>query len=90
FFPFLTQPDQVGLRSFHIAALSLSDFAFSKAPKQQSFDLTQYGEVRLQQSHVVLGQNLVTQGGDRRFYTTRRIAQLSGHKHCKAWHTNYP
>ncbi|KAJ3787398.1 hypothetical protein GGU10DRAFT_331608 [Lentinula aff. detonsa] len=46
FFPkFLTQPDQVGLRSFHIAALSLSDFAFSKGPKQQSFSLTQYAGV---------------------------------------------
>ncbi|KAJ3999059.1 hypothetical protein F5050DRAFT_1710054 [Lentinula boryana] len=68
--PPLTQPDQDGVPSFYVVALSLPDFAFSKTPKQQSNSLTQYAEV-CNNLMLSLGyEEYITQGGDRRFYNS--------------------
>ncbi|KAF8880427.1 Alpha/Beta hydrolase protein [Infundibulicybe gibba] len=76
--------------SFHIVAPSLPGYGFSAAPKKKGFGLSQYAEV----SHklmLALGYNeYVTQGGDWGYAITRRIAEVYGGKHSKAWHNNMP
>jgi len=76
--------------SFHVVALSLPGYGFSEAPKKQGFEFTQYAEVG-NKLMIALGYNeYVTQGGDWGHMITRKIAQLYGHKHSKAWHSNFP
>ncbi|THV04485.1 alpha/beta-hydrolase [Dendrothele bispora CBS 962.96] len=88
--PLLTNPEKEDELSFHVVAPSLPGFGFSEAPRKKGFNLTQYAEV-FNKLMLSLGYNeYVTQGGDWGFYITRRMAQLYGHKHVKAWHTNYP
>ncbi|KAL0960895.1 hypothetical protein HGRIS_005904 [Hohenbuehelia grisea] len=87
--PLLTasSPDQP---SFHVVALSLPGYGFSEGPKKKGFRLAQYAEVG-HKLMLSLGYNeYVSQGGDWGFYVTRKIAQVYGGKHCKAWHTNFP
>ncbi|KAF8158479.1 Alpha/Beta hydrolase protein [Crassisporium funariophilum] len=76
--------------SFHVVAFSLPGYGFSEAPRKQGFELTQFAEVG-NKLMIALGYNqYVTQGGDWGHLITRRIAQLYGHKHSKAWHSNFP
>ncbi|KAH9480334.1 Putative epoxide hydrolase [Psilocybe cubensis] len=74
--------------SFHVVAISLPGYGFSEAPKKKGFELVQFAEVG-NKLMLALGYNeYVTQGGDWGFFITRRLVQLYGQKHCKAWHTN--
>ncbi|KAG6847537.1 hypothetical protein H0H93_007531 [Arthromyces matolae] len=87
--PILTQasPDHP---SFHVVALSLPGYGFSQAPSKKGFSTAQYAEVA---HKLMLGlgyDEYVTQGGDWGFVITRKIAELYGPKHTKAWHTNFP
>ncbi|KAF6755765.1 Alpha/Beta hydrolase protein [Ephemerocybe angulata] len=76
--------------AFHVVALSLPNFGFSEGPKTKGFELTQYAEV-CHKLMISLGYDeYVTQGGDWGMLTTRKITQLYGGKHCKAYHTNTP
>ncbi|CAA7258835.1 unnamed protein product [Cyclocybe aegerita] len=76
--------------SFHVVAFSLPGYGFSEAPKKPGFELTQFAEVG-NKLMLALGYNeYVTQGGDWGGLITRKIAQLYGKKHSKAWHTNFP
>ncbi|KAF8802595.1 alpha/beta-hydrolase [Phlegmacium glaucopus] len=76
--------------SFHVVALSLPGYGFSEAPKKSGFALTQFAEVA-NKLMLSLGYNeYVTQGGDWGHMITRKIAQEYGHKHSKAWHSNFP
>ncbi|KAJ7505821.1 Alpha/Beta hydrolase protein [Mycena galericulata] len=87
-FPLLTRssPDHP---SFPLVALSLPGYGFSEAPSRKKFGLDQYAEV-CNKLMLALGYNeYVTQGGDWGFVITRRIANLYGTKHSKAWHTNF-
>ncbi|KAF8194142.1 Alpha/Beta hydrolase protein [Pholiota molesta] len=71
--------------AFHVVTFSLPGYGFSEAPKRKGFDQDRYAEA----IDVGLGYNeYVTQGGDWGHLITRRIAQIYGHKHSKAWHTN--
>ncbi|CAA7268337.1 unnamed protein product [Cyclocybe aegerita] len=74
--------------SFHVVALSLPGFGFSAAPTKPGFALDQYAELG-NKLMLALGYNeYVTQGGDWGYTITRKMAQVYGHKHSKAWHTN--
>ncbi|CAL1713451.1 unnamed protein product [Somion occarium] len=76
--------------SFHVVAFSLPGFGFSEAPQKKGFSINQYAEVG-HKLMIALGyKEYVTQGGDWGFHITRRMAQLYGGVHLKAWHTNYP
>ncbi|KAH7891016.1 Alpha/Beta hydrolase protein [Phlebopus sp. FC_14] len=76
--------------SFHVVALSLPGYGFSEAPRKQGFAGAQYAEVG-HKLMLALGYNqYVTQGGDWGSLITRRMAQLYGGNHDKAWHTNFP
>ncbi|KAG5640551.1 hypothetical protein DXG03_008121 [Asterophora parasitica] len=76
--------------SFHVVAVSLPGYGFSEAPTKKGFGIDQYAEVG-QKLMLALGyEEYVTQGGDWGWVITRRIAQLYGPKHSKAWHTNFP
>ncbi|KAK7056867.1 hypothetical protein VNI00_002584 [Paramarasmius palmivorus] len=76
--------------SFHVVALSLPGYGFSEAPRYPGFKLAQYAEVA-NKLMLSLGYNeYVTQGGDWGHAITRKIAELYGDVHCKAWHTNMP
>jgi len=76
--------------SFHVVAFSLPGYGFSEAPRKQGFAATQYAEVG-HKLMLALGYNeYVTQGGDWGFIVTRKMANLYGGKHHKAWHTNIP
>ncbi|KAF8194144.1 Alpha/Beta hydrolase protein [Pholiota molesta] len=77
-----------GISRLSCRALSLPGYGFSEAPKTKGFGPHQYAEVG-NKLMLALGYNeYVTQGGDWGHLITRRIAQLYGHKHSKAWHTN--
>ncbi|TFK20416.1 alpha/beta-hydrolase [Coprinopsis marcescibilis] len=87
--PLLTEPSE-DFPYFHVAAISLPGFGFSSAPTKKGFHLDQYAEV-CHKLMLALGYNeYVVQGGDWGFYVGRRIANLYGKTHCKAWHTNFP
>ncbi|KAK7053623.1 alpha beta-hydrolase [Favolaschia claudopus] len=74
--------------SFHVVVLSLPGFGFSEGAKKPGFNIAQYAEIG-NKLMLALGYNeYVTQGGDWGLAVTRRIAQLYGGKHSKAWHTN--
>ncbi|KAF8968914.1 Alpha/Beta hydrolase protein [Flammula alnicola] len=76
--------------SFHVVALGLPGYGFSEAPKKKGFALAQFGEVG-NKLMLALGYNeYVTQGGDWGHMITRKIAQVYGHKHSKAMHSNFP
>ncbi|KAG6879342.1 hypothetical protein C0992_003476, partial [Termitomyces sp. T32_za158] len=76
--------------SFHVVAISLPGYGFSSAPSKKGFEITQYAEVA-HKLMLALGYNeYVTQGGDWGYRITRKIAELYGPKHSKAWHTNFP
>ncbi|PPQ94344.1 hypothetical protein CVT25_000400 [Psilocybe cyanescens] len=76
--------------SFHVVTFSLPGFGFSEAPKKKGFELAQFAEVG-NKLMLALGYNeYVTQGGDWGFFITRKLAQLYGPSHSKAWHTNLP
>jgi len=75
--------------SFNVVAFSLPGFAFSEAPRKKGFGPTQYAEVG-NKLMLALGYNeYVTQGGDWGYMVTRKIANMYGGKHSKAWHTNF-
>jgi pimeloyl-ACP methyl ester carboxylesterase len=74
--------------SFDVVAYSLPGYAFSEAPKKRGFGLAQYAEVG-NKLMLALGYNeYVTQGGDWGHMVTRKIANIYGGKHSRAWHTN--
>ncbi|KAF8968915.1 Alpha/Beta hydrolase protein [Flammula alnicola] len=76
--------------SFHVVALSLPGYGFSEAPKKKGFALAQFAELG-NKLMLALGYNeYVTQGGDWGHMITRKIAQIYGHKHSKAMHSNLP
>ncbi|KIK93815.1 hypothetical protein PAXRUDRAFT_828591 [Paxillus rubicundulus Ve08.2h10] len=76
--------------SFHVVAFSLPGYGFSEAPRKQGFKGAQYAQVA-HKLMLALGYNeYVTQGGDWGFTVTRKMANLYGGKHHKAWHTNMP
>ncbi|EGN99660.1 hypothetical protein SERLA73DRAFT_88214 [Serpula lacrymans var. lacrymans S7.3] len=76
--------------SFHVVAMSLPGYGFSEGPRKQNFAGSQYAEVG-NKLMLALGYNeYVTQGGDWGYMITRKIANLYGGKHSKAWHTNLP
>ncbi|KAF9474191.1 alpha/beta-hydrolase [Pholiota conissans] len=76
--------------AFHVVALSLPGYGFSEAPKKKGFGPNKFAEVG-NKLMLALGYNeYVTQGGDWGHLITRKIAQLYGPKHSKAWHTNMP
>ncbi|KAF8880424.1 Alpha/Beta hydrolase protein [Infundibulicybe gibba] len=76
--------------SFHVVALSLPGFGFSAAPTKKGFGLSQYAEVAHKLMLALGYSEYVTQGGDWGYVITRRIAEVYGGKHSKAWHTNAP
>jgi len=87
--PLLVQADPEH-PSFHVVALGLPGFGFSEAPKKPGFDVAQFAEVG-NKLMLSLGYNeYVTQGGDWGHAITNKIAQVYGHKHSKAWHSNLP
>jgi pimeloyl-ACP methyl ester carboxylesterase len=74
--------------SFHVIAISLPGYTFSEAPRKKGFGLSQYAEV-CNKLMLALGYNeYITQAGDWGHMITRKIANLYGGKHSKAWHTN--
>ncbi|PPQ96452.1 hypothetical protein CVT26_005123 [Gymnopilus dilepis] len=87
--PLLVQTSP-GHPSSHVVAPSLPGFGFSEAPKKKGFELVQYAEV-CHKLMLSLGYNEdVTQGGDWGHMITAKIAEIYGHKHCKARHSNCP
>jgi pimeloyl-ACP methyl ester carboxylesterase len=87
--PLLVQADPEH-PSFHVVALGLPGYGFPEAPKKPGFELTQYAEVG-NKLMLALGYNeYVTQGGDWGHLITQKMAQVYGHKHSKAWHSNFP
>ncbi|KAJ3485846.1 hypothetical protein NLI96_g4677 [Meripilus lineatus] len=80
--------------SFHVVALSLPGYGFSEAPKKKGFAGAQYAEVSNVLPKVKVKkrtQLLVTvvQGGDWGFMVARKLSLIYGHKHVKAWHSNF-
>ncbi|KAF8890004.1 Alpha/Beta hydrolase protein [Gymnopilus junonius] len=76
--------------SFHVVAVGLPGFGFSEAPKEKGFEFTQFAEVG-NKLMLALGYNeYVTQGGDWGQMITEKVAQVYGHKHSKARHSNMP
>ncbi|KAJ2924887.1 hypothetical protein H1R20_g12195, partial [Candolleomyces eurysporus] len=76
--------------SFHVVAISLPGYGFSEAPQRKGFEAVQLAEV-CNKLMLSLGYTeYVTQGGDVGSLVTRKIAQIYGPKHSKAWHTNSP
>ncbi|RXW18152.1 hypothetical protein EST38_g7707 [Candolleomyces aberdarensis] len=76
--------------SFHVVAVSLPGYGFSEAPQKKGFEAVQMAEV-CNKLMLSLGYTeYVTQGGDMGSLVTRKIAQIYGPKHSKAWHTNSP
>ncbi|KAF8743762.1 hypothetical protein AX14_000729 [Amanita brunnescens Koide BX004] len=87
--PLLTQASSEH-PSFHVVAVGLPGFGFSTAPKKKGFALVQYAEL-CHKLMVSLGYNeYVAQGGDWGFVIVKKMAQMYGGKHVKAWHTNFP
>ncbi|KAJ7106266.1 Alpha/Beta hydrolase protein, partial [Mycena epipterygia] len=87
--PLLTEvpPDHP---SFHVVALSLPGYEFTEAPRTKGFRVAQYAEIS-NKLMIALGYNeYVTQGGDWGSRISRKIANVYGGKHSKAWHTNFP
>ncbi|KAG6812504.1 hypothetical protein H0H92_002503 [Tricholoma furcatifolium] len=76
--------------SFHVVVISLPGFGFSTAPSKKGFGIPQYSEVSHKLMLSLGYDEYVTQGGDWGYRITRKIAQLYGPKHSKAWHTNFP
>ncbi|KAF8817106.1 alpha/beta-hydrolase [Phlegmacium glaucopus] len=87
--PLLVQADPE-FPSFHVVALSLPGYGFSEAPKKPGFELKQYAEVGNKLMLALGYHEYVTQGGDWGHLITRKMAQEYGHKHSKAWHSNFP
>ncbi|THU96123.1 alpha/beta-hydrolase, partial [Dendrothele bispora CBS 962.96] len=89
--PLLVQASPDGkFPSFHVVAFSLPGYGFSEAPKKPGFLASHYAEIG-NKLMLALGYNeYVTQGGDWGALITRKIAQIYGGKHSKAWHTNMP
>ncbi|KAF9483357.1 alpha/beta-hydrolase [Pholiota conissans] len=75
--------------AFHVVAFSLPGYAFSEAPKKKGFAGDQYAELGNKLMLALGYDQYVTQGGDWGFILTRFIANKYGHKHAKAWHTNF-
>ncbi|KAK7057648.1 alpha beta-hydrolase [Favolaschia claudopus] len=85
--PLLTQKS-VDHPSFHVVALGLPGFGFSEGASKSGFNIAQHAEIG-NNLMLALGYNeYVAQGGDWGHVITRKIAQVYGGKHCKAWHTN--
>ncbi|KAG5719236.1 Epoxide hydrolase 1 [Termitomyces sp. T112] len=76
--------------SFHVVAISLPGYGFSTAPSKKGFEIPQYAEVAHKLMLALGYGEYVTQGGDWGYRITRKIAELYGPKHSKAWHTNFP
>jgi len=76
--------------SFHVVALSLPNFGFSQGVTKKGFRAAQYAEVGHKLMLSLGYSEYVTQGGDWGFIVTRKIAEVYGPKHAKAWHTNMP
>ncbi|GLB38196.1 putative alpha beta-hydrolase [Lyophyllum shimeji] len=76
--------------SFHVVAISLPGYGFSAAPTKKGFAIPQFAEVGHKLMLALGYDEYVTQGGDWGYWIARRIAHVYGHKHCKAWHTNFP
>ncbi|RDB18920.1 putative epoxide hydrolase [Hypsizygus marmoreus] len=76
--------------SFHVVALSLPGFGFSTGPTKKGFALVQYAELGHKLMLALGYSEYVTQGGDWGFLITRKMANVYGPKHVKAWHTNFP
>lgn len=86
--PVLANPSSVE-PSFHVVAVSLPGYGFSEAPKTKGFEATQMAEVAHKVMLSLGYSEYVAQGGDWGSMICRRVAQMYGPKHCKAWHTNY-
>ncbi|KAG7088369.1 hypothetical protein E1B28_012372 [Marasmius oreades] len=76
--------------SFHVVALSLPGYGFSEAPYKPGFRAVQYAEIGNKLMLALGYPEYVTQGGDWGFMVTRKIAEVYGIVHSKAWHTNMP
>ncbi|KAJ8080513.1 hypothetical protein PM082_017346 [Marasmius tenuissimus] len=76
--------------SFHVVALSLPGYGFSEGPSRPGFRSLQYAEIGNKLMLALGYKEYVTQGGDWGFMVTRKIAEVYGHTHSKAWHTNMP
>ncbi|KAK7464789.1 hypothetical protein VKT23_005996 [Stygiomarasmius scandens] len=87
--PLLVQVSADGrFPSFHVVAFSLPGYGFSEAPRKPGFVAEHYAEIG-NKLMIALGyKEYVTQGGDWGSLITRKIAQIYGGKHSKAWHTN--
>ncbi|KAF2180283.1 alpha/beta-hydrolase [Zopfia rhizophila CBS 207.26] len=73
--------------AFHVVAISLPNFAFSKGPKKTGFSLAQYAET-CHKLMLRLGYDeYVTQGVDWGFYVTRLIG-FKYPNHCRGSHYN--
>ncbi|EIW80956.1 alpha beta-hydrolase [Coniophora puteana RWD-64-598 SS2] len=76
--------------SFHVVAFSLPGYGFSEPVLKPGFHGPQYAELG-NKLMLSLGYNeYVAQGGDWGYLITRKIAEIYGGKHAKAWHTNFP
>ncbi|TFK39088.1 Alpha/Beta hydrolase protein [Crucibulum laeve] len=76
--------------SFHVVAISMPGYGFSDGPTKKGFRFPQYAEVANKLMLALGYDQYVTQGGDLGFFVTRKIANMYGGKHSKAWHTNFP
>ncbi|KAJ6451639.1 Alpha/Beta hydrolase protein [Mycena sanguinolenta] len=74
--------------SFHVVVMGLPGYGFSEGASKPGFKFPQYAEVGLKLMRSLGYEEFVTQGGDWGMPITRKIAQLYGGKHSKAWHTN--
>ncbi|KAJ6451640.1 Alpha/Beta hydrolase protein [Mycena sanguinolenta] len=74
--------------SFHVVVMGLPGYGFSEGASKPGFKFPQYAEVGLKLMRSLGYEEFVTQGGDWGVLITRKIAQLYGGKHSKAWHTN--
>jgi len=76
--------------SFHFVAISLPAFGFSEAPKKKGFSIKHHAEVSNKLMLALGYDQYIVQGGDWGYFIARKMAQLYGNKHVKAWHTNMP
>ncbi|TCD60038.1 hypothetical protein EIP91_010852, partial [Steccherinum ochraceum] len=70
-----------GEPSFHVVAPSLPAFGFSEAPKKKGFSVC---------NNLMIALGYKSYGGDWGYFIGRKMANVYGHKHVKAWHTNMP
>ncbi|KZV68201.1 alpha/beta-hydrolase [Peniophora sp. CONT] len=88
--PLLVTPDDSTAPAFHLVALGLPGYGFSKAAKKPGFGPNQMAETGHKLMLALGYDEYVCQGGDWGALITMIIAHTYGPKYAKAWHTNLP